>query len=88
MQFVACKFRSTDTRTYTYHNDGDPVAVGDQVKVADAKSDGWKRVEVVSITDEKPPFPTKPILGKVEEEPAEAKPARDPLDLSDDEITF
>ena len=50
MQYVACKFRSTDTRTYTYFNDGPPVAVGDEVKVADNRDDGWKRVEVVSIT--------------------------------------
>jgi len=88
MQYVVCKFRPTDARSYTYHNDGEPVDVGDQVKVADARSEGWKRVEVVAIVGEKPPFPTKPILGKVEEEPAEAKPMIDPLDLSGDEITF
>ena len=63
MQYVSCKFRSTDSRTYTYSNDGPPVAVGDEVKVADNRSDGWKRVEVVSITDKEPSFPTKPILG-------------------------
>lgn len=71
MQFVQCKFRATDTRTYTYHYDGEEaLAVGDMVKVEDARSDGWKRVEVVSIGGQKPAFPTKPILGKVEE-PAE-----------------
>lgn len=63
-QFVACKFRSGDSRTYTYHNDGDPVAVDDFVKVADARSDGWKRVQVTAIVDE-PHFPTKPILGRI-----------------------
>lgn len=67
-QFVACRFRPEDTRTYTYHNDGEPLAVGDMVKVADARADGWKRVEVVHVTDEEPPFPTKPILGKIEPE--------------------
>lgn len=66
MQYVACKFRQSDTRTYTYSNDGDPVAVGDMVKVADNRSDGWKRVEVVEITDKAPPFACKPILGKIE----------------------
>lgn len=62
-QFVACKFRETDTRSYTYHNDGEPVAVGDIVKVADRDGDGWKRVQVVDLSDEAPSFPTKPILG-------------------------
>jgi uncharacterized membrane protein len=74
-QFVACKFRSSDTRTYTYHNDGVPVAVGDQVKVADRSGDGWKRVEVAEIDVPEPTrFETKPILGKVEPE-AEAAAA-------------
>ncbi len=68
MQYVAVKFRSTDSRTYTYHWDGEPLMAGDHVKVADNRSDGWKRVEVVSVSDEKPSFATKPILGKVEPE--------------------
>lgn len=68
-QYVRCKFRSTDTRSYTYHNDGEPVAPGDMVKVPDRDSDAWKRVEVVAIVDEEPPFPTKAILGKVDPEP-------------------
>lgn len=38
-QYVACKFRSEDARSYTYHNDGEPVAVGDLVKVADRSGD-------------------------------------------------
>jgi hypothetical protein len=68
MQYIACKFRASDARAYTYHNDGDPVAVGDFVKVPDALNgdDGWKRVEVVEIVDAAPSFPTKPILGLVE----------------------
>jgi len=69
-QYVACKFRTEDTRSYTYHNDGEPVAVGDLLKVADRDGDGWKRVHCVSIGDTAPTFPTKPILGKVEPEPA------------------
>jgi hypothetical protein len=64
--FVACKFRPEDTRSYTYEWDGEPLAAGDQVKVADARSDGWKRVTVVSITDQAPPFACKPILGKID----------------------
>jgi hypothetical protein len=62
-QFVAVKFRIGDTRTYTYVNDGEPVTDGDVVRVADARSDGWQKVYVVSTTDEAPPFECKPILG-------------------------
>lgn len=72
-QYVVCKFRPTDARSYTYHNDGDPVAIGDTVKVEDARSDGWKRGEVVDVHEETPAFATKPILGKVE--PEEGEPA-------------
>jgi hypothetical protein len=64
--YVACKFRPEDSRAYTYEWDGEPLAIGDTVKVADARSDGWKRVQVVSITDEAPPFACKPILGKID----------------------
>lgn len=63
-QYVACKFRPTDTRTYTYVWDGEPLAPGDEVKVPDNKSDGWKRVTVDSVSDQAPPFACKPILGR------------------------
>jgi hypothetical protein len=76
-QYVACKFRVGDTRTFTYRNDGEPVHEGDVVRVPDRSSDGWKKVFVVSVTDEEPPFATKSILGRhVEEE-------HDVLDLGD-----
>lgn len=64
LQFAAVKFRPTDTRTYTYSWDGEPLAPGDEVKVPDNKSDGWKCVTVVSVTDEQPPFACKRILGR------------------------
>lgn len=66
-QFVACKFRPNDKRDFTYHNDGPPVRVGDQVKVPDRSGDGWNAV-TVSAVDVPPPtkFETKGILGKVE----------------------
>lgn len=67
-QYVACKFRPDDKRSYTYHNDGEPVAVGDEVKIAGRSDDGWQRVHVVAVGDEMPSFETKPILGKVEPE--------------------
>lgn len=66
MQYVAVKFRPEDSRSYTYQWDGEPLDIGVEVKVADNRSDGWKRVTVVGATDEKPKFDCKPILGKVE----------------------
>nr|WP_047169712.1 hypothetical protein [Sphingomonas sp. Y57] len=74
--YVACKFRPTDTRTYTYSYDGDETfAPGDIVKVPDNRDPtAWKRVEVVSVSDQAPPFACKPILGRVEPEPAEPQP--------------
>jgi hypothetical protein len=72
-QFIRCKFHESDTRTYTYHNDGEPVAVGDMVKVPDNRSDGWKRVKVVEVDAQEPTgFATKGILGKVEDDAAAA----------------
>lgn len=76
-QYVACRFNPWDQRTYTYHNDGPPVAVGDFAKVTDRSGDGWKRVEVMKVTDEAPPFETKPILEKIElDETAPASPTQ------------
>lgn len=95
MQYVQCKFRREDTRSYTYTYDGaEPLAIDDEVKVPDKSGDGWKRVYVTSFSDEKPSFPCKAIIGKAE--PEGEKPAResvpviteDFLDLGDDEITF
>lgn len=75
-QYIACRFRSTDARSFTYHYDGEePLQPGDFVQVPDRSGDGWKRVEVVSISDEEPSFPTKGIIGKIEpedDEPAAA----------------
>jgi hypothetical protein len=89
--YVACKFRPEDRRTYTYEWDGEPLNKGDIVKVPDKSGDGWQRVTVDAISDEAPAFACKPILGlynpDLEPETARA-PATDPLDLSDDEITF
>jgi len=68
MQYVAVKFRAEDKRTYTYHNEGEPVRKGDRVKVLDQLGNGRKTVTVDSVGDQRPPFATKPILGKVEED--------------------
>lgn len=62
-QFVTCKFRPGDTRKYTYHNDGDPVAPGDKVIVDAPRAEGKITIEVCEIVGQ-PRFETKPILGK------------------------
>lgn len=65
-QYIACAFWEKATRTYTYHNEGEPVAVGDEVRV-EVPEGGWKRVIARSIVG-KPDFPTKPILGAHQED--------------------
>lgn len=77
MLYVACKFREEDSRSYTYEWDGEPLEPGDMVKVPDRSGDGWKRVVVASVTDQAPPFPCKPILGRFE---AEAAAETEPTD--------
>lgn len=92
MQYVKCRFRSSDTRLYTYANDGAPVASGDFVKVPDNRDpSAWKRVEVVEVTADAPSFQCKPILGKIEDEPTDAAAEGGAADLAsalDDEIAF
>lgn len=61
-QFVAIVFRPGDLRTYTYHNDGEPVAVGDRVMIPGRKG-GEQAVTVAALPAEAPQFPTKPIIG-------------------------
>jgi hypothetical protein len=61
-QFVAVLFKPWDQRSYTYHNDGEPVAIGDQVIVDTNK--GRQTVTVSALPTEQPSFPTKPIVGK------------------------
>lgn len=88
-QFVACKFRIPDTRTFTYHWDGGPLQPGDKVKVPDPKgADGWKRVYVVSTSWDAPKFPTKEILGLAPDEPIKGaakggEPLEDRLPMGD-----
>lgn len=69
-QFVAVRFNPWDRRNYTYHNDAEPVALGDKVIVDTAR--GKSIVEVVGLPDP-PSFETKPIVGKAPpgEEPAD-----------------
>lgn len=65
-QYVEVKFRANDKRTYTYHHDGEPVVPGDKVKIAGRGEEGWQAVNVEAISFTKPPFDTKPILGRVD----------------------
>jgi hypothetical protein len=60
-QFIACRFNPWDRRTYTYHNDGEPVAVGDSVVVETWR--GNATVEVMECDVLPPAFETKAIVG-------------------------
>lgn len=60
-QFVAVQFKPWDRRSYTYHNDGIPVAKGDTVRVRIGQ--GEAEVTVVRAwTGDPPEFETKPII--------------------------
>lgn len=58
-QYVGVKFNPSDSRTYTYHNDGPPVAVGDEVIISTTRGD--RTLPVVAVSTDEPPFLTKPI---------------------------
>lgn len=77
-QFVVVSFKPDDKRTYTYHWDGEPFAIGDDAKAPDNRSDGWKRVKVVDVHDVKPPYPTKALVGKFAGAPIDAIPMPEP----------
>lgn len=68
-QFVACKFRADQDRTYTYHNDGEPVAVGDKVQITARDGIGKQTLIVAQLVATPPQFETKPILGLAPPEP-------------------
>ena len=72
-QFIECRFRPGDVRSYAYHWDGEPCALGDFVEV-ETRGGAKARVEVIALLDKAPPFATKPILRKAEPEPP-AEPA-------------
>lgn len=59
-KYVGVKFSATDRRTYTYHDDTADAQIGDKVEVDTMR--GRSTVEVVTVTEERPPFATKPIL--------------------------
>jgi hypothetical protein len=59
-QFVSVEFKRGG-RAYSYHNDGPAVVAGDRVVVPSRF--GPQAVSVVGVSDEAPPFETKPIVG-------------------------
>jgi hypothetical protein len=59
-QYVSVQFNPWDRRSYTYHNDGPDLAIGDLVEVGTIK--GKQTVRVVSIIPSKPELSTKPII--------------------------
>lgn len=61
-QYLDIAFRPGG-RTYRYHNDGEPVARGDKVRVTSRLEEGWQAVEVVAADYVEPPFKTTAILG-------------------------
>ena len=70
-QFVACVFREGQTRTYTYHNDGEPVAKGDRVQIMARDGIGKQTLIVADLVDKPPQFETKAILGKAPPVPSD-----------------
>jgi hypothetical protein len=61
-QYVACTFRPGDVRSYTYHYDGEALAVGDRCVVSTDR--GPQVVTVAKLVAEAPSFVTKAIAGK------------------------
>lgn len=55
-QYVAVRLGN---RTYTYHNDGSPVAAGDRVEIE--TRNGKIKATVDSVDMPRPSFETKPI---------------------------
>lgn len=72
-QFIACTFREGQTRTYTYHNDGEPVAEGDRVEIESRDGLGKQVIFVASVLPGPPDFATKGIIGKAQPKPEEGK---------------
>lgn len=66
-QFVSVQFQPGDSRSYTYHHDGDPLSEGDRVVVETKK--GRSTVTVLSVGADEPHFPTKPIIGRADGAP-------------------
>lgn len=64
-QFLDVSFQPWERRTYCYHNDGEPLDVGDKAVVMTKR--GEQTVVVNGVRDEPPKFETKPILRKADD---------------------
>lgn len=66
-QYVTVKFKEAEKRAYTFHNDGEPLKPGDEVKLPSRGSkdpDAWSRGYVATVNVEKPSaFETKGVMG-------------------------
>jgi hypothetical protein len=83
-QFVACSFKPGG-RHFTYENKGDPVAVGDRVRVPAPRDDGFVIVTVEAIATKAPPFACKEVLGLAgDAKPEPDKPIDDLLGTGED----
>lgn len=71
-QYVACKFRESDAKPYTFHNDGEPVTKGDRVIVISRGREVPATVFAV-LGEDAPPYATNEIIGKAPP-PAEIEP--------------
>lgn len=81
-QFITCKFRPRDTRTYTYRNDGPPVRVGDAVRVPSRDDQGWQLVTVAAVDLPVPTFECKAIK-PTDSEPVTPEPQPEQLPPGD-----
>lgn len=65
-QYLSIAFRPGG-KTYVYHNDGDAMLPGDEVKVPDPRGEpgDWLRAHVVEILINKPDLATKAIVGRL-----------------------
>jgi len=71
-QYVVVSFGGG--KPYTYHNDGEPLAVGDRVIVSTLN--GSRVVDVVNLLDKPPPFTTQ-ACRKAPPRKSEGEEARD-----------
>ena len=82
-QYIGVRFSPDAGRVYTYHNDGSPVAPGDEVKLPGRSGDSdWKRGYVCEVV-RKPTFATRAILGLAPRQEEKAPP--DPTPTQDSE---
>ena len=58
-EYVKCKYNLSDSKSYIFHNDGDPVFKGEVVEITGMYD--IKFVTVIEVSNDKPSFETKAI---------------------------